>query len=165
MSHLSVYPTACARKVPTPFPYAWSLEDTLEGHEDWIKDVAWAPNIGLPEEQIATCSTDYRVIIWSRNHLEGASGNANGEADSLAELTKKSWKPTVLPLFDVIISHVSWSLTGGILACSGGVDHVSLWKQDLSGSWQRINDVNEEVSSKSGSGTIAGEAMAQQVGS
>jgi len=144
---------------------AWSLEDTLEGHEDWIKDVAWAPNIGLPEEQIATCSTDYRVIIWSRNHLEGASGNANGEADSLAELTKKSWKPTVLPLFDVIISHVSWSLTGGILACSGGVDHVSLWKQDLSGSWQRINDVNEEVSSKSGSGTIAGEAMAQQVGS
>merc|ERR1711881_41952 len=46
---------------------SWIPEDVLEGHKDWIRDVAWAPNIGLPEEQIASCSTDKRVIIWSRS--------------------------------------------------------------------------------------------------
>ncbi|KZP25899.1 WD40 repeat-like protein [Athelia psychrophila] len=26
----------------------WVEEETLEGHTDWVRDVAWAPNIGLP---------------------------------------------------------------------------------------------------------------------
>ena len=153
----------------------WTNEDTLEAHDDWIKDVAWAPNIGLPEEQIATCSTDHKVIIWSRNYLDNEnSQNPNqqsknsqaqeNEIDTLETLNRKTWKPTVLPPFDEVIWHVSWSLTGGILACSGGVDHVSLWKQDLSGCWQRINDVNEEPSGKGVTGTIQGGDM-QQVGS
>lgn len=148
----------------------WIEEDNLEAHEDWIKDVAWAPNIGLPEEQIATCSTDHKVIIWSRNHLdtnssEKNSGGKSSEAtlENLNELARKTWKPTVLPPFDEVISHVSWSLTGGILACSGGVDHISLWKQDLSGCWQRINDVNDEPV-KNSQGSIPGGDM-QQVNS
>ena len=28
----------------------------LEGHTDWVRDVAWAPNIGLPRSYIATAS-------------------------------------------------------------------------------------------------------------
>ena len=28
----------------------------LEGHADWVRDVAWAPNIGLPRSYIATAS-------------------------------------------------------------------------------------------------------------
>lgn len=118
---------------------SWENETCLEGHEDWIKDVAWAPNIGLPEEQIASCSTDHKVIIWSRNHLEIPSGK-NSSDDILEQNIKRMWKSTVLPIQDEVISHVSWSLTGGILACSGGADHVSLWKQDLSGEWMRISD-------------------------
>lgn len=35
---------------------AWAEEDTLEGHTDWVRDVAWAPNIGLPRSYIATAS-------------------------------------------------------------------------------------------------------------
>ena len=29
-------------------------EDILEGHADWVRDVAWAPNIGLLCSYIAT---------------------------------------------------------------------------------------------------------------
>ena len=28
----------------------------LEGHTDWVRDVSWAPNIGLPRSYIATAS-------------------------------------------------------------------------------------------------------------
>jgi protein transport protein SEC13 len=34
----------------------WKLEHTLDGHNDWVRDVAWAPNIGLPSTTIASCS-------------------------------------------------------------------------------------------------------------
>ena len=30
----------------------------LEGHTDWVRDVAWAPNIGLPRSYTVTASQD-----------------------------------------------------------------------------------------------------------
>ena len=39
----------------------WKLEETLEQvHTDWVRDVAWAPNIGLPSSTIASCSQ----VFW-----------------------------------------------------------------------------------------------------
>jgi protein transport protein SEC13 len=36
---------------------AWQEEETgLEGHSDWVRDVAWAPNVGMPRNYIASCS-------------------------------------------------------------------------------------------------------------
>lgn len=34
----------------------WVEEEKLEGHSDWVRDVAWAPSIGLPRNIIASCS-------------------------------------------------------------------------------------------------------------
>jgi len=34
----------------------WKVEETLEGHTDWVRDVAWAPNFGLPQHYLASCS-------------------------------------------------------------------------------------------------------------
>jgi protein transport protein SEC13 len=34
----------------------WKEEETLEGHTDWVRDVAWAPNFGLPQNYLASCS-------------------------------------------------------------------------------------------------------------
>lgn len=31
-------------------------EKKLEGHSDWVRDVAWAPSTGLSRSQIASCS-------------------------------------------------------------------------------------------------------------
>jgi len=35
----------------------WALETQLEdGHQDWVRDVAFAPSAGLPISILATCS-------------------------------------------------------------------------------------------------------------
>ena len=34
----------------------WVTEDKLEGHSDWVRDVAWCPSVGLPLSRIASCS-------------------------------------------------------------------------------------------------------------
>ncbi len=34
----------------------WIKEVVLEGHNDWVRDVAWAPSIGLTQSYIASCS-------------------------------------------------------------------------------------------------------------
>lgn len=33
-------------------------------HTDWVRDVAWCPNMGLPQNLIASCSQDGTVVIW-----------------------------------------------------------------------------------------------------
>lgn len=36
---------------------SWTQEGpVLEGHTDWVRDVAWSPNVGLPYSTIASCS-------------------------------------------------------------------------------------------------------------
>lgn len=42
----------------------WKEDQKLEGHSDWVRDVAWAPSIGLPKSIIASCSqvnTDWLI--------------------------------------------------------------------------------------------------------
>lgn len=34
----------------------WKEEQKLEAHSDWVRDVAWAPSIGLPTSTMASCS-------------------------------------------------------------------------------------------------------------
>jgi protein transport protein SEC13 len=34
----------------------WSLEHTLNGHNDWVRDVAWSPNVLHSKTNIASCS-------------------------------------------------------------------------------------------------------------
>ena len=37
----------------------------LAGHSDWVRDVAWAPNLGLPANTLASAGQDGRVFIWA----------------------------------------------------------------------------------------------------
>lgn len=47
----------------------WKEEQKLEAHSDWVRDVAWAPSIGLPTSTIASCS-QVRVLRSDRGrHL------------------------------------------------------------------------------------------------
>ena len=47
---------------------SWVEEEVLEGHTDWVRDVAWAPNIGLPRSYIATASqVDSFCLPWIQN--------------------------------------------------------------------------------------------------
>eukprot|EP01118_Nematostelium_gracile_P000703 TRINITY_DN10732_c0_g1_i1.p1 TRINITY_DN10732_c0_g1~~TRINITY_DN10732_c0_g1_i1.p1 ORF type:complete len:309 (-),score=77.83 TRINITY_DN10732_c0_g1_i1:29-955(-) len=105
---------------------AWRAEQTLEHHTDWVRDVAWAPNIGLPSSTIASCSQDGSVVIWVQE-----SNNA-------------AWNKKVLPKFPDVVWRVSWSVTGNILAVSGGDNKVTLWKESLDNEWKCISQLDEE---------------------
>jgi len=43
----------------------WAEEEVIRGHEDWVRDVAWAPNIGLPGMYIASASQVSQLRQWS----------------------------------------------------------------------------------------------------
>ena len=52
------------------------LEEKLEGHTDWVRDVAWCPSVGLPVSRIASCSQDCKVMIWSKDETVGGKWNS-----------------------------------------------------------------------------------------
>jgi hypothetical protein len=37
----------------------WIEEETLQGHSDWVRDVAYAPSIGMPKTYLASASQVY----------------------------------------------------------------------------------------------------------
>jgi len=102
-------------------------ETVLKHHNDWVRDVAWAPNIGFPTSTIASCSQDGTLVFWVQE-----------ESSSLKFKAKayRSETPDVL-------WRVSWSLTGNILAVSGGDNKVSLWKESPDGEWKQISTLDQ----------------------
>lgn len=40
----------------------------LKGHSDWVRDVAWAPNLGMPMNTIASAGQDGKVLIWTEKN-------------------------------------------------------------------------------------------------
>jgi protein transport protein SEC13 len=97
----------------------WRKECALQGHTDWVRDVAWAPSVGGVAGTIASASQDKTVAIWREE------GPAN-------------WKKSVIQ-FESVPWRVSWSVTGNILAVSCDDNSVSLFKEGLAGEWQRIS--------------------------
>lgn len=93
--------------------------------------MSWAPAIGRPRVTLASCSQDRRVVIWTSTDYT-------------------SWTSNILHVFDDVIWNVSWSLTGGILAVSGGDNKVYLWRENSEGQWVCISELNK------GQGNIAG---------
>uniref|UniRef100_A0A5K3EUF8 Protein SEC13 homolog n=1 Tax=Mesocestoides corti TaxID=53468 RepID=A0A5K3EUF8_MESCO len=115
----------------------WVKEVQLEnGHSDWVRDVAWCPSLSLARQQIASCGQDGRVIVWQSQRRIGAT-----TADELIT-GPEDWKPVVLATYPDVVWNVSWSLTGNILAVSGGDNKVSLWKENLEGVWVTLSEVS-----------------------
>mmetsp|Transcript_1068 Transcript_1068/g.1658 ORF Transcript_1068/g.1658 Transcript_1068/m.1658 type:complete len:303 (-) Transcript_1068:39-947(-) len=100
-------------------------EANLTGHSDWVRDVAWSPNIGLPYECIASASQDKTVNIWTKNNNE------------------KTWNKVSLPKFGSTVWRVSWSFTGNMLAVTTADNKVTMWKEDLEGGeWKCVSNLN-----------------------
>jgi len=114
--------------------YAEDRDDWVEesspgqAHTDWVRDVAWAPSLGSSESLIASCSQDKKVILWTQ---DGASAGA--------------WNQKEIQ-FSCVVWRVSWSVTGNILAVSGGDNQVTLWKESLLGEWTQIGQLSEDGS-------------------
>ena len=103
----------------------WVEEEVLRGHGDWVRDVSWAPNIGLPAQTIASCAQDCTVLIWT-------------QADPAS-----AWEMKVLSKFPDVVWRVSWSVTGNILAVASGDNRVALWKEGVDGEWKQIQAIDD----------------------
>lgn len=98
--------------------------EPLSGHTDWVRDVAWSPTV-LQKSYIASASQDKTVRIWT-------SDPAN----------PGQWNSKVLN-FEAPVWRVSWSLSGNVLAVSGGDNKVTLWKENLRGEWDIVKTLEE----------------------
>jgi len=101
----------------------WVLEDSLPGHTQWVRDVAWAPSSGLAINTLASCSDDGTVLIWR----QAAAGGR--------------WAAEALPQFPAPVWRLSFSVAGNLLAVSCGDNSVTIWKESLSGPWQQVSTV------------------------
>ncbi len=115
----------------------WVEEETLEGHTDWVRDVAWAPNIGLPRSYIASASQDRTVLIWTKD-----SPTASWVKTVLDPSTSTTTPAAPAGKFPDVVWRVSWSLAGNLLAVSCGDGKVTLWKENLKGVWECVSDMN-----------------------
>jgi protein transport protein SEC13 len=94
-------------------------------HNDWVRDVAWAPTLLPNQNMVASGSEDRTVLIWTQEGNNGA------------------WKATLLHEFAAPVWRVSWSVTGYLLAVSSGDSDVSIWKAGLDGKWLQVSTVDE----------------------
>ena len=91
-------------------------------HNDWIRDVAWAPIPGASTfNVIASCSEDKKVIIWKQMN--------NGK-----------WSNKAIPFKNKVWS-LSWSELGNILAIANGENNIQMFKETLDGSWKDIANI------------------------
>ncbi|KAF3787192.1 transport protein SEC13-like protein B [Nymphaea thermarum] len=104
----------------------WKMDcfPALQKHSDWVRDVAWAPNLGLPKSTIASASQDGTVVVWT----VGKEGD--------------QWEGKVMNDFKAPVWRLSWSLTGNILAVADGKNEVTLWKEVVDGEWQQVTTVD-----------------------
>lgn len=109
-------------KVWKLFNGVWKMDyfSALQMHDGWVRDVAWAPNLGLPKSTIASASEDGKVVIWTM----GREGD--------------QWEGKVLNDFHSPVWRVSWSLTGNLLAVASGDNTVTLWNEAVDGEWQKV---------------------------
>ncbi|KAJ1723263.1 GTPase-activating protein S13 [Coemansia erecta] len=115
----------------------YDVVKVLEGHGDWVRDVAYAPNIGLPRTYLASCSQDKNVYIWTQDApISKAAAGQNAASDWVR--TQLSSTP-----FPDVVWRVSWSMSGNVLAVSCGDNKITLWKENLKGEWERISEINE----------------------
>ncbi|KAK1948227.1 Protein transport protein SEC13 B [Phytophthora citrophthora] len=98
----------------------------LYGHNDWVRDVAWAPNVGIPANVIASGSDDHTVRIWTQDEADG------------------EWVSTVLHTFRAPIYRINWSLTGSVLSVAAGDDEVTFWKQQSNHEWTQMSSVTDQ---------------------
>ncbi|KAL5563282.1 hypothetical protein UlMin_033029 [Ulmus minor] len=94
----------------------------LQMHSNWVRDVAWVPNLGLPKSTIASALYD-RIVA-----KEG-----------------EQWERKVLKDFNTPVWRVSWLLTGNLLVVADVNNNEILWNEVVDGEWQRVITVEPYI--------------------
>jgi len=106
------------------------VQDNSEqhAHEDWVQDVIFRPNDGI-SNLAASCSQDKTILIW------GMDPNT------------AMWKPTKKVQLADKVWRLSFSTTGSMLLASHGENTSTILKENLSGEWEIVEDVDNNTGS------------------
>lgn len=102
-------------------------EQVLTGHQDWVRDVAWAPHDPL---LLASASADRTVLLWRpRSPPSPSSRSPSTPATSATRNGSCEWSSSPLSPspFPDTVWRISWSDSGHLLAASCGDNQVTLW--------------------------------------
>jgi len=73
----------------------------LEAKKDWVRDVAWCPNIGVPYDILVSCHEENTVCFWKNQ----GSKNSKFELLSSEVCDGPAWR-------------ASWNFSGTLVAVS-----------------------------------------------
>lgn len=108
-------------------------------HNDWVRDVAFAPSLGAGSLMFASCSQVRNMPLripfdYCPPRLRSPSRGAHSKPLVLQDKKviiwtqaprSTEWTHTIIK-FSCVLWRVSWSVTGNILAVSGGDNQVTL---------------------------------------
>lgn len=99
---------------------SWVQEgESLTGHEDWVRSVAWAPAAGLnASATLVSAGQDGKVLVWKH--------------------TGSTWNKSLVHHFSSPVWKASWSHNGSMIAVTDADQQVSLWKDVGSGQYMHI---------------------------
>ncbi|KAH9807572.1 WD40-repeat-containing domain protein [Melampsora americana] len=122
-----------------PHTHVWELSETLEGgHTDWIRDLAYSPNIGLSRTYLASAGQDQLVNVWTQD------GPKSPWVQHTLDPSNSGSQPTgAHQKFGSPVWRVSWSLGGNVLAVCVGDGKISLWKENLKGRWECVSEMQQ----------------------
>lgn len=98
----------------------------LNGHTDWVRDVAWMPNIGLSLQTIVSCSQDRSVRVWR---------SKDGQNWSSELLTAEPFPDTLW--------RVHFSPAGNLLAVAGGDNRITMWRESSDCVWECVSNMDQ----------------------
>ncbi|RKP17965.1 WD40 repeat-like protein [Rozella allomycis CSF55] len=112
----------------------WQIMGTLEGHEDFVLDVKWAPNFGRSYELIATACKDHYVRIYRLDFGEKETEillyDDRNEAKNLENQNPCVSLVSKFKDHAAAVWRVSWNTVGTILSTSGDDNKIRTWKSN-----------------------------------
>jgi len=122
----------------------WQICEVLNGHQDIVHDVAWAPNVGRSYQLIATACKDGRVRIFKLSNE--SVKNKNMISTSVIKGDNK-FKVELIEEFKdhgSEVWRVEWNVTGTILSSSGDDGKIRLWKASYNNEWKCLSVISAE---------------------
>lgn len=95
------------------------IEHVLSGHTDWIRDVAWAPSVGVGKAYLASAGQDKTVFIWTQSDARSAWSKVALEP-APQQQQGQGQQQQADGKFPDAVWRVSWSVAGNVLAVSSG---------------------------------------------
>ncbi|GAA5976766.1 hypothetical protein JCM11641_000865 [Rhodosporidiobolus odoratus] len=121
------------------------VEHALQGHQDWVRDVAWAPSVGVGKAYLASAGQDKTVYIWTQTSPSGPWSRVALSPSPSPSPAAQPGQPPAAPQsegkFGDVVWRVSWSVAGNVLAVSSGDGKVSLWKENIKGTWEEVSEL------------------------